>query len=213
MLAFYGVTTFMPSMIVRTYHQPPAVWQAVNTFAVWVVIPVKIAFGGLGDRLGRRFAALVPMLFMVLASIGYLLTASTLRQDYPGTIWTWSVFWIFFVWSAGNAASSSLGAWLSEIFPTSVRATAISTTYMFGRGLAALSPILVPLAGGGDLARGMGLVSLGGALLFVVAGSMLPETRNRVLRAEETTPVGVRDTKVTTGEASTQRATTGGADD
>lgn len=187
MVAYYGVTTYMPTMIVHSYHQAPSVWKAVNTFAVWVVIPVKIAFGAFGDRLGRRFAALVPIMFMVLASIGYLLSSSVLRQAYPGSIWGWNVFWIFFVWSAGNAGTASLGAWLSEIFPTSVRATAISTTYMFGRGLAALAPVLVPLAaGGGDLARGMGAVSLGGCVLFVLAGSLLPETRNRVLRAAET---------------------------
>jgi MFS family permease len=187
MLAYYGVTTYMPSMIVQNYHGTPSVWKAVNTFAVWVVIPVKVIFGALGDRLGRRFASLVPIGFMVLASIGFVATSNGgLHQDYPGTIWTWNVFWIFFVWSAGNAGTSSLGAWLSEIFPTSVRATGISTTYMFGRGLAALSPVLVPLAANGNLGRGMGVISLGGTLLFVIAGFLLPETRNRVLRAAET---------------------------
>jgi MFS family permease len=187
MLAYYGVTTFMPTMIVRNYHQTPAVWSAVNAFAVWVVIPIKIIVGALGDRLGRRFAALAPISLMVVASIGFLLTTrSGFFQAYPGSIWTWNVFWIFFIWSAGNSATSSLGAWLSEIFPTSVRATAISTTYMFGRGLAALSPVLVPLASAGNLALGMGLISIIGCAMFLVAGALLPETRNRVLRAAET---------------------------
>ncbi|MBO0876738.1 MAG: MFS transporter, partial [Pseudonocardia sp.] len=187
MLSYYGVTTFMPTMIVRSYHQTPAVWSAVNAFAVWVVIPIKVVVGALGDRLGRRFAALVPIILMVVASIGFLLTTrSGFFQAYPGSIWTWNVFWIFFIWSAGNSATSSLGAWLSEIFPTSVRATAISTTYMFGRGLAALSPVLVPLAGAGNLALGMGLISIIGCAMFLVAGALLPETRNRVLRATET---------------------------
>src|SRR5690606_3858558 len=131
MLAYYGVTTFMPTMIVETYDQSPPVWSAVNTFAVWVVIPVKIAFGALGDRLGRRFAGIGPMLFFGIASVGFLLTTTAgFHQEYPGSIWAWNVFWIFFLWSAGNAATSSIGAWLSEVFPTRVRATGISTAYM-----------------------------------------------------------------------------------
>lgn len=186
MLAYYGVTTFMPTMIVDSFHQKPPVWSAVNTFAVWIVIPVKITSGGLGDRLGRKFAALGPIAFMLVASVGYLVVSTAgFRQPFTGSIWTWSIFWIFFVWSAGNAATSSIGAWLSETFPTRVRATGISTAYMVGRGLGGLSPLIVPLLAQGDWARGMGIISLIGCSAFVVAGILLPETRNRLMRAAE----------------------------
>lgn len=204
MLAYYGVTTFMPTMIVDTFHQKPPVWSSVNTFAVWIVIPIKIAFGAWGDRLGRRFAALGPIIFMLVASVGFLaISTSGFSQPYTGSIWTWAIFWIFFVWSMGNAATSSIGAWLSESFPTKVRATGISTAYMLGRGLGGFAPLLVPLLGGGtNWARGMGIISLVGCVAFVIAGFLLPETRNRVMRAAET----AQDT-VATPAAATMKPT------
>jgi MFS family permease len=180
MVAYYGVTSYMPSLVAGTYDQPPRVWQQVNTFAVWVVIPIKIACGLWGDRMGRRTASTVPMLVLLLASIGFL-WISFAPQPYPGSIWTWTVFWLFFMWSSGTACSSLFGAWLSETFPTHVRATAVSTTYMFGRGLAALSPVIVPLVAPGNLARGMAVVSMVGALMFIAAAVLLPETRGRQL--------------------------------
>ena len=187
MLAYYGVTTFMPTMIVHNFHQHVPVWKDVNTYAVWIVIPIKIAFGAFGDRLGRKFAALGPIVFMLVASVGYLaISTSGFSQPYPGSVWQWNVFWIFFIWSAGNASTSSLGAWLSETFPTRVRATGISTAYMLGRGLGGFAPILVPLLAAGNWARGMGVISLVGSVVFVAAAILLPETRNRVLRAAET---------------------------
>lgn len=205
MLAYYGVTTYMPTMIVDTYHQTPPVWKSVNTYAVWIVIPVKIAFGAFGDRLGRRFAALGPIAFMLIASVGYLaISTSAFSQPYTGSIWTWMVFWIFFVWSMGNAATSSIGAWLSETFPTRVRATGISTAYMLGRGLGGFAPLLVPLFAGGDWARGMGIISVVGCVAFIIAGFLLPETRNRVMRAAET----AQDTAASTPTAPAMKPTT-----
>ncbi|MDR0360962.1 MAG: MFS transporter, partial [bacterium] len=204
MLAYYGVTTFMPTMIVHNYHQHVPVWKDVNTYAVWIVIPIKIAFGAFGDRLGRKFAALGPIVFMLVASVGYLaISTSGFRQPYAGSIWQWNVFWIFFIWSAGNASTSSIGAWLSETFPTKVRATGISTAYMLGRGLGGFSPILVPLIAAGNWALGMGVISIVGSLAFIVAAVLLPETRNRVLRAGET----VGETAVRTPAAPAVKAT------
>jgi MFS family permease len=183
MIAYYGLTSYMPSLVADGYHQPPSVWQAVNTFAVWVVIPIKITCGLWGDRMGRRIASVVPILVLLTASVGFL-WMSFRDTPYPGSIWTWSVFWLFFVWSAGTSCSSLFGAWLSESFPTEIRGTAVSTTYMFGRGLAAVAPVLVPLIAPGNLARGMGIVSTFGALVFLVAAVLLPETRGRVLAAD-----------------------------
>ncbi|MER5183305.1 MFS transporter [Streptomyces sp. NPDC002896] len=181
MVAYYGVTSFMPSLIADTYDQPPSIWQQVNTFAVWVVIPIKIACGLWGDRIGRRTASVTPILVLLLASLGLLWLSGNDAAPFPGSIWTWVIFWLFFMWSCGTSCASLFGAWLSESFPTRVRATGVSTTYMFGRGLSALSPVAVPLVASGDLQRGMGVVSTVGALMFLGAALLLPETKGRRL--------------------------------
>lgn len=179
MLSYYSVTSWMPTFIVQTYHQGPAVWQQVNTFAVWVVVPMKIAFGLWGDRTGRKTATIVPALFTLAGSVGLLVAGLSADHEYPGSIWSWSLFWFFFVWSMGNAESSLMGAWLPESFTTRVRATATSTTYMFGRGLSALGPSLVVVLGFANLGIGMGVVSLAGVVVFVGCALLLPETQPR----------------------------------
>lgn len=177
MISYYGVTSWMPTFIVETYHQGPAVWEQVNTYAVWVVIPLKIAIGLCGDRVGRKAASLAPALFTLAGAIGLLVTGLAAEHTYPGNILTWPLFWFFFVWSMGNSQTSLMGAWLPESFPTGIRATATSTTYMFGRGLSALAPSLVVLLGFANLGIGMGLVSLLGVVIFVACALPLPETR------------------------------------
>lgn len=179
MISYYGVTTWMPTFIVDTYHQGPAVWKQVNTFAVWVVVPLKIAFGFWGDRVGRKTASILPALFTVVGSVGLLMAGLATQHTYPGSIWSWSLFWFFFVWNMGNAEASLLGAWLPESFPTKVRATATSTTYMFGRGLSALAPTLVVALGFANIGIGMGIVSLIGVVVFVCCALLLPETQPR----------------------------------
>lgn len=177
MISYYGTTTWMPTFIVQTFHQGPHVWQQVNTFAVWVVVPLKIAVGLWGDHVGRKLATMVPAVFTVIGSVGILSVGLASEHVYPGTIWTWGLFWFFFVWSMGNAETSLLGAWLSESFPTKIRATATSTTYMFGRGLSALAPTAVVLLGFANLGIGMGVISLVGLTLFLVCAFLLPDTR------------------------------------
>lgn len=179
MISYYGVTSWMPTFIVQTFHQGPAVWKEVNTYAVWVVVPLKIAFGLWGDRVGRKAATIVPALFTLAGSIGLLMVGLSTGHVFPGSIWTWSLFWFFFLWSMGNAQASLMGAWLPESFPTRIRATATSTTYMFGRGLSALAPSMVVVLGFSNLGVGMGAVSLLGVVVFVCCALLLPETRLR----------------------------------
>lgn len=193
MISYYSVTSWMPTFIVETYDQGPSVWRELNTFAVWVVVPLKIAFGLWGDRVGRKTATLVPALFTLVGSIGLVVVGLSSEHTYPGSIWVWPLFWIFFLWSMGNAQASLMGAWLPESFETRIRATATSTAYMFGRGLSALAPSLVAVLAFGNLGLGMGIASLIGVVLFVVCTILLPETNPRSSQrrvGETNAPVG-----------------------
>ncbi|HEY1610333.1 MAG TPA: hypothetical protein VGG24_13790, partial [Paraburkholderia sp.] len=93
----------------------------------------------------------------------------------------WPIFWLPAVFAAGSSALGVVGAWLSELYPIEVRATAVSTIYMFGRAAGSLAPILVPAAASlwsGSLPRGM-LIALPAALVFLLMSFALPETRGR----------------------------------
>lgn len=70
------------------------------------------------------------------------------------------------------------------VYPVDLRATAVSTVYMVGRGLGSTAPVVVPLVTaqvGGNLLGGMLIVGIPCALIFVLASLFLPETRGRTL--------------------------------
>ena len=180
MFAFYGVSTFVPTLIVKGYHARPATFAAVNTAVTWISIPIYIVFGGLSDAWGRKKAFLVPGLAMAAGSIALFVVTRT-PGTYPGSIWVWGLFWAYLLWYAGTSAAALFGVWLSEVFPVEIRATAVSVTYMIGRGASALSPIVVPaFAAGVLLGRAMGIVSLIGTIVMLAFGLLLPETRGRI---------------------------------
>jgi MFS family permease len=84
-----------------------------------------------------------------------------------------------FVAFFGTGYFSGFGAVASEIFPTSIRATALGVTYNSGRLLSAVAPFVI-----GALAqeRGFGVAFTVTAIAFLVAAVLwtgIPETRGR----------------------------------
>jgi SHS family lactate transporter-like MFS transporter len=182
MFCYYAVVVFVPSLMLNALQTPPDVVR-VSTVTAAVVGGISyIAMGWLNDRLGRRFGAVAPSVCWLIA-LGILMLAPDAR--YNGSYLSWPIFWLPIVFAVGSSALGVVGAWLSELYPIDVRATAVSTIYMFGRAAGSLAPLLVPLAAGllgHGLPRGM-LIALPAALIFIVASFVLPETRGRRLTA------------------------------
>jgi MFS family permease len=99
--------------------------------------------------------------------------------------------------------------WISELYPVNLRATAVSTFYMGGRGLGSIAPVVVPLVAahlGGGLINGMVAVALPAAAVFIVASMLLPETLGRDLSAKGfEADTDVEATAVITDAASVSR--------
>jgi MFS family permease len=96
------------------------------------------------------------------------------------------MFWLYIIFGIGNVSLGVVGVWVSELYPVHLRATAVSTTYMVGRGLGSVAPILVPIAADhltGGLLSGMIAVALPAVLVFLAASFLLPETLGRDLSA------------------------------
>ncbi|WFT92890.1 hypothetical protein QA633_31845 [Bradyrhizobium barranii] len=97
------------------------------------------------------------------------------------------MFWLYIGFGIGNVALGVTGVWISELYPVNLRATAVSTFYMGGRGLGSIAPVIVPLAAahfGGSLLNGMVAVALPAAAVFILASLLLPETLGRDLSAK-----------------------------
>jgi MFS family permease len=143
-----------------------------------------LANGFFNDRAGRRAGAIVPALFWVGSLLGMAIWGGHL---YAGSKSEWPMFWLYIAFGMGNVALGVTGVWISELYPVHLRATAVSSFYMGGRGLGSLAPVIVPLAAahlGGSLLNGMVAVALPAALAFIVASVLLPETLGRDLSAK-----------------------------
>lgn len=168
---YYAVTTWLPTFLKTERHL-----SVIGTGGYLLVIILGSFLGYLvgaylTDRLGRRANLLI---FAVLSSVTvYLYTNLALSNEQM----------LLLGFPLGFAASgifSGMGAYLTELYPSSVRATGQGFTYNFGRGIGALFPSLVGyLAQAKGLAVAIGLFAGGAYLIVLVAAILLPETKDK----------------------------------
>jgi MFS family permease len=81
-----------------------------------------------------------------------------------------------------SGSFSPMGAYFSELFPTSMRASGAGFVYNFGRGVGALFPTLVGyLSGRTSLGVAISVFGSGAYLIMILGVLLLPETRGRDL--------------------------------
>jgi MFS family permease len=174
MFAWWGLNLWVPSYLSLPAEQG-GIGLTTTTMAAFVVAMQVgmwfgyVTFGFVSDAFGRK-----P------TYVAYLLVASVLVWAYGATrepmlLLILGPFVAFF----GTGYFSGFGAVASEIFPTSVRATALGVTYNSGRLLSAVAPFVI-----GTLAqsRGFGLAFTVTAVAFLIAAAFwvgIPETRGR----------------------------------
>jgi MFS family permease len=174
MFAWWGLNLWVPSYLSLPTTQG-GVGLSTETMALFVVAMQVgmwlgyVTFGFISDALGRR-----P------TYIGYLVIAALLVWVYgmvrePLVLLLLGPFVAFF----GTGYFSGFGAVASEIFPTSIRATALGVTYNSGRLLSAVAPYIV---GSMAQSRGFGPAFTLTAFAFLAAALLwigIPETRGR----------------------------------
>jgi MFS family permease len=174
MFAWWGLNSWVPSYLSLPSTQG-GMGLSTETMAAFVVAMQVgmwfgyVTFGFISDSLGRR-----P------TYIGYLVLAALLVWVYatvrnPVVLLLLGPFVAFF----GTGYFSGFGAVASEVFPTSIRATALGVTYNSGRLLSAVAPFVV-----GSMAQRRGFepafmltsfAFLAAALLWIG----IPETKGR----------------------------------
>jgi SHS family lactate transporter-like MFS transporter len=143
-------------------------------------------WGWVSDRIGRRWSMILPAIIGVMVTPLYLFT-----QDYMMIV-------VFFGLQGLFAAGGIYGqnpSYLSERFPTEVRATASGFCYHQGAIFGGLTaPVLTYFAINLQLgfAIPMAIGTLGGLVSFIAALLLGPETRGKVLTAELEIPVPIR---------------------
>jgi MFS family permease len=176
MFGYWGLFSWVPGYLAQPVAQGGA-GLGIAKAPIWI-IPMMIgaffgyiSFGFVADKLGRRptFAAYLTLSALLVYAFGNARDPSVLMALGPP------------VGFFGSGYFSAFGAFISELFPTRARGSAVGFCYNAGRMVSALAPAAI-----GALSVRYGL---GGALTFLavafVLGAasifLLPETRGRSL--------------------------------
>jgi SHS family lactate transporter-like MFS transporter len=173
-ILYYSLTALFVPHLQKELGMSPAV-------AFWPILAFNLVgfaamgfWGWVGDRLGRRWAMIIPAAIAVPMAPLYLVTSD--------------IWWIAIGYAAqgafGGALYSQLPSYLSERFPTEVRATASAFCYHQGAIFGALVPWVLALTAetfGTGLVIPMLIGTVGAAASVVVALLLSPETLGKEL--------------------------------
>ncbi|HLV94022.1 MAG TPA: MFS transporter [Candidatus Acidoferrales bacterium] len=176
MFGYWGLFTWIPAYLSLPVSEGGRGLSLVKTTAWLIAMGVGkwlgfVIFGFAADAFGRR-----------KSYVAYLLIAAVLVPIYalahaPMLLLILGPLVAFF----GTGYFSGFAAIASELFPTEIRATAMGTSYNFGRGFSAIAPFAIGL-----MAHRFGL----GPSFFLLAGAFflaamlalaLPETKGKQL--------------------------------
>jgi MFS family permease len=173
---YYAITTWLPTFL-RTERQ----LTILGTGGYLAVIIIGSLVGGcvsawLSDRIGRRSNFILYAVGSIVIVIAYTQIpvddALMLVLGFPLGFFSQGVF-------------SGMGPFLTELFPTRVRGSGQGFTYNFGRGIAAMNPLLVGILSAVlPLGQSIGVFAVIAYGLLAAAALLLPETKGRVLTAE-----------------------------
>jgi MFS transporter, SHS family, lactate transporter len=139
-----------------------------------------IFWGSIADRIGRRWAIMIPAALGLPTAFLYLIV-----QDYNWVVVGFGLQGMF----ATGGIWTGMPAYLSERFPTEVRATAVAFCFHQGAiwgGL--ISPLLVLYATTHQIPLSIPILvtTIVGLATFLIAVALSPETKGRVLVADLT---------------------------
>lgn len=133
--AYYGITTFLPTYLVTYQH------FALGKAAWWLFFT---AFAGLvgcvvgaytSDHWGRR----ITLTYLAgTAAIGGFILFATWQSLLSSAVILIPFFLLYF----GSNGATVFGALFSEVFPTEVRTTGVSSALQIARGLAFIPPLI-----------------------------------------------------------------------
>ena len=172
---FYAVTVWLPTYLKTVRHL-----SVLNTGGYLVVVIVASFIGYVTsayvcDVIGRKKTL---YLFAVCSVVTVLLYTFVPIGD------TAMLFLGFPLGFFASGIYSPLGAFLNELYPTSIRGSGIGFCFNFGRAVGALFPFLVGSLSI-PLGEAIGVFAIGAYGLIILSALMLPETVGSSLHATD----------------------------
>jgi MFS family permease len=179
-----SITLWLPTYLKRTLGLSVFDEGSYLLVAILGGICGCIASGYLADRVGRRKN------FLIFAAGALIIIFAYTHLPISGSVLLAAGFPLLFF---SQGIFGAVGPFLSEQYPTRVRAAAQGFSYNFGRAAGSIFPTVVGmLSAEMPLGRSIGLVSLVGYVLLMISACLLPETRAQDLSAlDAEMPIGV----------------------
>lgn len=174
---YYAIWAMLGTYLQKELHWTPAqvavpvFWGNILTFAACAF------WGAMSERIGRRWALMIPCSFAVFLVPLYLMTTDP--------TWFLGLFLLTICFVGGKDALNP--GWLSERFPTEVRATAAGFVYHQGAVWgAAVAPLLTYFAVNQHMGFAMPMMygTVGSLIVYVIAVALGPETKGKVMTAD-----------------------------
>ncbi|MEO6959479.1 MAG: MFS transporter [Burkholderiaceae bacterium] len=170
---YYAITTWLPTYLKTERHL-----SVLNTGGFLMVIIVGsfcgyIVGAHLADKVGRRMNLII---FSVLSCVAVYFYTQVPLTDTQMLIMGFPLGFVV------SGIFGGLGAYLTELFPSEIRANGQGFAYNFGRGIGALFPTLVGyLSQNLGLAMAIGIFAGGAYAVVLISTLLLPETQGRAL--------------------------------
>jgi MFS transporter, SHS family, lactate transporter len=174
----YSVGGLFPTYLQKGLHLSPGLVSLPIMLQSVLFFVSGFIWGWVADRMGRRWALILPAIFGILCAPLYLMTT-----NYTMILIFFTIQGLF----AGGGMYAQNPTYLAERFPTEVRATASGFCYHQGAIFGGLVvPVLTYFAVTWHIgfATPMLIGTVFGAVSFIVALLFSPETRGTQLSAE-----------------------------
>jgi len=173
-IVYYSIWALFATHLQKDLHLSPALVATPIAIANAVVFLSSGVWGVVADRVSRRWSMIIPAVIAIAVTPFYLLSNDI----------NWIVFGFVVQGAFGGGIYAQNPAYLSERFPTEVRATASAFCYHQGAiwgGFTA--PVLVYFADayGVSLAIPMLIGTIGGLISFILSLLWGPETKGKIL--------------------------------
>lgn len=176
LFAWWGLFFWVPSYLSMPISKGGRGLDVVQT-SIWTIFMQVGTFlgyncyGWLADRLGRKWVYVGYLFMAAIVVVLYARATSSLALLLLGPV---IGFW-------GSGYFSGFAVIASELFPTTVRGTAMGLSYNIGRVVSAMAPMLVGRSSdlhGMDFALSLTALSFAAAAVMAI---LIPETRGRAL--------------------------------
>jgi MFS transporter, SHS family, lactate transporter len=174
---YYSIWALFSAYLQKELNWTPGMVATPLFWANIVVFAGSALWGGVADKWGRRPAIIVPCIIAIFITPLYLWTTDPL----------WIVFGFILQGVFGGSIYGQNPSYLSERFPTEVRATASGFVYHQG---AIWGGLVAPVLSYFAIEQGMGfaLPMMVSTIVFlvivIIAVSLGPETKGKILTAD-----------------------------